>query len=124
YLRQDPAVDLGELKDLLDGEARPKGVTQKEDALGVGNTQPLHDELSGENVAVAIHFLADAPGLAVPTQPVAADLQRAQRLLQRLLKRAANGHRLADAFHLGIKRRVGLGKFLEGKTRDFSDNVV
>ena len=45
-------------------------------------------------------------------------------LLERLLERPADGHRLADALHLRGQRRVGLGKFLEGEPRHLGDHVV
>jgi hypothetical protein len=51
-------------------------------------------------------------------------LQRAQRLLQRLLEGAADRHHLADRFHRGGERRLGAGKFLEREARDFRDHVV
>ena len=72
-----------------------------------------------EEVAVAIDFRADAPRFAA-----AADLQRAEAFLQAFLKRAADGHRFAHAFHLRGERGVGLRKFLEGKARYLGDDVI
>ena len=51
-------------------------------------------------------------------------LQRAQAFLQAFPERAPDGHRLAHAFHLRGQRRVGLREFLEGKPRNFRDDVV
>jgi hypothetical protein len=74
-----------------------------------------HDDVEREDVAVAIHFRADALGFAVAAQTAAANLQRAQALLQAFLERAANGHRFADAFHLRDEPGVGLGNFSKAK---------
>src|SRR5215468_2542262 len=49
-------------------------------------------------------------------------LERAQRLLQRLLEGAADRHDLADRLHRGGEHRFGAGKFLEGEARDFGDH--
>src|SRR5947207_2370321 len=96
----------------------------EEDAFGVGHAQYAVDDVARKDVAVAIDFRADAPGFAVAAQAAAPNLQRAQAFLQALLKRAANGHRLADGFHLGREGRIGLREFLEGKPRNFGDDVI
>ena len=71
-----------------------------------------------------IDFRADAPGLAVAAQAAAANLQRAQAFLQAFLERAADGHRVAHAFHLRGERGVGLREFLEGEARNLGDDVI
>ena len=53
-----------------------------------------------------------------------AGLERAQRLLQAFRKGAADRHRLADRFHRGGQHRLGAGKFLERKARNFGDDVI
>ena len=90
-LHQEPAVDLREVEDLLDGEAGAQGVADEKDAFGVGHAQFAADDVAREDVAVAIDFRADAPGFAVAAQAAAADLQRAQAFLQAFLERAADG---------------------------------
>jgi len=40
------------------------------------------------------------------------------------LERAANGHGLADAFHLRVQRRIGLREFLEGEARNLGYDVI
>ena len=62
--------------------------------------------------------------LAVAAEAEAAHLQPAQRLLERLLERPPDGHRLAHALHLRRQDGIGLGKFLEGESRDLGDHVV
>jgi len=54
----------------------------------------------------------------------AALLAQAQAFLQAFLERAADGHGFADAFHLRGERGVGLREFLEGKARNFGDDVI
>ena len=90
-------------------------------AFGDGEFAGNH--VAGKNVPARRNLCADAPGLAV-VAPAAASagarppcLQRAQAILQALLERAADGDRLAHAFHLRGERGVGLRKFLEGKAR-------
>src|ERR1700722_846329 len=58
--------------------------------------------------------------LAVPTEAKAANFQGSKRLLQRLLKRPANGHRLSDALHLGSQCWIGLGEFFKSETRNLN----
>ena len=49
---------------------------------------------------------------------------RGRGFLQAFLERAADGHRFADAFHLGGERGVGLREFLEGKAQNLGDDVI
>src|SRR2546422_871422 len=80
-LRQEPSVDPGQAKNLLDGEPRPEGVPDVEDAFGIGHAQLLADDFARENVAVAIDLRADAPWFAVAAQAAAANFQRTQTFL-------------------------------------------
>ncbi len=57
-------------------------------------------------------------------EPGLADLQPAQRLLQRLVEAAADRHHLTHRFHLRGQAGIGGRKFLECKTRDLGDHVV
>ena len=50
--------------------------------------------------------------------------QRPQRFLQALGKGAADRHRFADRLHRRGEHRLGAGKFLERKARDFGDDVI
>ena len=89
---------------------------QMRSAFGVAS---LADDL----VQVGLTRRAPAVG-AVAAEAEAARLQAAQRFLQRFLEGPADGHRLADRFHLRGQRRVGVGEFLEGQARDLGDDVV
>src|SRR5260370_41538227 len=111
-LGEEPAVNFGQLKDFFDGEAGAEGVANEEDALGVGDAELLQEKLSGEDVAVAIYLVSKAPGLAVAAQAGAADLEGAEGFLQGFFEGSANGHGFADAFHVSIERRIGVGEFL------------
>ena len=64
--------------------------------------------------------------LVVPVQaePEPLDLHRPDALLQRLLERPADRHRLANALHLRRQRLVGVGELLERPARDLDDAVV
>jgi hypothetical protein len=57
-------------------------------------------------------------------ESVLAGLQAAQRLLQRLLEGAADGHDLAHRLHLGGQSRIGLRELLEIKPRHLGDHIV
>ena len=57
-------------------------------------------------------------------EAVAADLERAHRLLERLLERAADGHRLAHRLHLRPEGVARLRELLEREARDLRDDVV
>ena len=112
-LPQEPPIDLGERKHLLHIPALREGLAEEEDALGVG-----HGELRRERLV--IDFLVGT----IADEAEAFDLQAAQGLLQALFEGAADGHGLADGFHLRGERFVGSGELLEGETRDLGDDVV
>ena len=50
--------------------------------------------------------------------------QTAQRFLQRLLESAADGHDLADRFHLRGQARLRVGELLEREARHLGDDIV
>ena len=70
-MNQEPSVDLGQTKNLLNGEAGAQRVADEEDAFGVGHAQLAADDVARQDVAVAIDFRADAPGFAVAAQAAA-----------------------------------------------------
>jgi len=76
-LHQKPAVDLRQVENLLDGEAGAEGVADEKDAFGVGHAQFAADDITREDVAVAIDFRADAPGFAVAAQTASTDFEGA-----------------------------------------------
>ena len=57
-------------------------------------------------------------------EAVGADFQPAQRLLHRFLEGAADGHHLADRFHLGGQAGIGLREFLEVEARHLGHDIV
>ncbi len=59
-----------------------------------------------------------------PRQPRPADLQRPQRLLQRLLEVAPDRHRLAHRLHLRRQRVVRALELLEGEARRLHHDIV
>ena len=60
----------------------------------------------------------------IATEAKAADFQPAQGFLKRLFKRPADGHCLADAFHLRGEGRIGFGEFFEGEARNLGDDII
>ena len=114
-LLEEPRVDLREVVDGLD---RPAPVERFEDRPhpAVGR----HDELLAQRRLVKLLVL----GLLGEESALPAELERADALEERLLERAADGHRLAHRLHLRGERRVGLGKLLEVPARNLHDDVV
>ena len=62
--------------------------------------------------------------LAVATETKRPHLQPSQRLLERFLEGAADGHRLADAFHLRGEHRVGFREFFEREPWNLGHHVI
>ena len=108
-LHEEPFVDFGELVHFVQRPAGGEGVAHEPDALRAGFAQ-----LFFQRFAVFGFFV----------HAVHAHFQAAQGFLERLLEGAANGHDFAHAFHLRGQVAVGLREFLEGKARDFGDDVV
>src|SRR5213592_3458103 len=90
-------------------EAVLEGIADIPDAL-----RPRLAELLLEGLAVA-RALVEA---------VDADLEAAQRLLERLLESAADRHHLAHRLHLGGEPVAGLRELLEREARHLGDHVV
>ena len=92
------------------GEPGAVGVADGEDPVGVRDLQQ-----AAQLVVVERPAEREAPAVL---------LERADRLLQRLLERAADRHDLADRLHLGRQRAVGLRELLERPARDLDHAVV
>ena len=91
---QEPRIDAGDLVDLVQRHAVLDRVSQAPHALLAGRGQARTDLLDRR-------LLGRSPQVfAVAAEAEAAHLQPAQRLLERLLERSPDGHRLADALHL------------------------
>jgi len=82
HLGEEPRIDFRELEDLVDGHAGSHGVADVKDALCVGHAEFAGDEVVRENVAIAVNFVAHAPGFAVAAEAVAADFQGTETFLQ------------------------------------------
>ncbi|MNU56136.1 hypothetical protein D3C71_452240 [compost metagenome] len=108
-LRQEPRVDVRDVVHFVQREALREGVAHVPDAFRTGFAQ-----FDLQLFAVG-GFLVQA---------VDADFQAPQRLLERFLEGAADGHDFTDGLHLGGQARVGGGEFFEGETRHLGDDVV
>ena len=98
---------------VLHGEPGEETVTNEENPLRTGDSEFLADRVEvGREI------------LPVRTETEATDLQGAKRLLEGFLESAADGHRLADTFHLGGQRGVSFRKFLESEPRNFRHDIV
>jgi hypothetical protein len=108
-LRKEPGVDLGVRVDFLERHADAERVGDVPQPLGARVRELVADRVRVDRLEVeAVH----------------ARLQAAQRLLQRLLERAADGHHLAHRLHLRREAVVRLLELLEGEARHLGDHVV
>src|SRR6185295_3382481 len=112
HVLEEPGVDLGEREDLFERESAAKRVAEKPEPARVRQPELLLE-------VGARHLLA-----ALGLEAVAVDLERADRLLQRLLERPADRHRLADRLHLRAEQIFRLAELLEREARDLGDDVV
>ena len=113
-LNQEPGIDLGQIEDLLQAHAGAEGVGQIPDTVRTGHGQ-FTGQIGGGIGAGQIHL-----GI----QTTDAHFQTTQGFLQGFLEGPTNGHDFAHGFHLGRQARIGVGEFLEGKTRDLGYDVV
>ena len=108
-LREEPRVDAREAVHLLERQAVLERIADVPDALGTRLAQLALDHLAVGGALV---------------EAVDADLQAAQRLLQRFLEGAADRHHLAHRLHLRGQAVVRLREFLEREARHLGDHVV
>ena len=113
-LGQEPGVDGGEVKELLDAQTGAEAIRDVKEALGPGLAQLLAQVGHGLGVVEVEHLL----------QAVLVGFQAAQGLLQGLLEGATDGHHLPHRLHLGGEAGIGLGKLFEGEARDLGHHVV
>ncbi len=114
-LRQEPGVDLGGVEHLLQRPAGAKCVAHVQDPVRPRPAQfvrQFFDRCVRERMRQLF------------VEAVVAQLQTAQRLLQRFLEGAADGHDLAHRFHLRGQAGVGAGKFLEREAWNLGDHVI
>ena len=112
---QEPGIDPGGLEDLLQRPAGAKGVGDVEYSVRSGPAQLVRELLRGLIGQGQCELLVEA---------VVAELEAAQSLVDRFLKRAPDRHRFADRFHLCRKPRIRPREFLEGEARDLGDHVI
>ena len=127
---QEPAVDLRQLEQALDRPAAAQGLVELEDAVrarmgkrvGEFGVVPFlrADGIPRRVVRHGEEHLV----LLVRAKARVLRLQRAERLLEGLLERAADGHRLADGLHLRAEVRVCGWELLERETRHLHDHIV
>ncbi len=115
-LLQEPAVDMAALIDLVVAPAEPERLGDLEQPVGRGGAEGGLDR-------VVVVAAAEPLDLDL-VEPGEARLERAQRLLERFLEGAPDGHGLADRLHGGGEGRLGAGEFLEGEAGDLGDDVV
>ena len=115
-LAQEPRVNLGEVEDFGLGQAGEHRVADEERTLWIraGEARANLGEV-GEGGVAELTAAAEAPG---------ADLEGAECLLEGFLKRATDGHRLADGLHRGGEGRIGADELLEREARDLRDDIV
>ena len=112
HLRQEPGVDKAELVDLIDAPAATQRLTDLVQALAGGH---------GDGV---LQLVVVQVARARRTQRVMLGFQRAQGLVERFGKIAANRHNLAHRAHLGVEFVFAMGEFLEGEFGYFGYHVV
>ena len=115
-LAEEPGIDLAGAMDILIGKTEPHRLRHLEQALGRGRA-----ERGAHRVLVVALAQALDRDLVEPRETV---LERAQCLLQALLKRAPDCHGLPDGFHRRGQGRFRAGEFLERKARNFGHYVV
>src|SRR3990167_1426878 len=113
-LHQEPLVDAGQLEHFGNGLAGAEGVSQVPDAVGTRHGQLALEGTCGLRIAQIEHRIEAGH----------TDLQATQGFLHGLLEGATDGHDLTDRLHLSGQARVGLGKLLEGETRDLGHDIV
>src|SRR5262249_2923422 len=115
-LVEEPRIDARGVAEALDGDAAPQRRFEMERTVGRSDRRSP-DELVvvdvGEDLLTRV---------AVEAPP--AVLERAQRLLQRLRKRATDRHRLADRLHAAAEHVGDAGELLERPARNLRDDVV
>ncbi len=119
-LVQKPGIDPGELLDFLQGHAVAEGRSDVEEAERIGPR-----ELRGQEFPEAASaFHPGGRGRQVDHQAEPFDLQRTDRLLERLPEGPADRHRLADRFHRRGQEILRLGELLEGPAGNLDDAVI
>jgi len=113
-LHQEPAVDIGQVEDAINGKASAESVSDVPDTIRARVFQLAAD--FGQRFRIfKAYFRVEAGG---------AHFETAQRFLQRLLLGAANRHHFTNGFHLRGQAVVSTDKFFEVEARNFGDDIV
>ena len=110
---QEPRIEHGGRVDFVIGQAVAHGLRDGAHPVGRG----LGDGLDHGG------FLGCAFDLDL-VKAGQAGFHRGQRLLQRFVDGAANGHRLAHGFHRGGQVGLAAGEFLKGEAGDLGHDIV
>ena len=110
-LAEEPAVDLGDIVDLLHTDAGLEGLEHGKKPVVVHPGKALPD---GGGIV----------GVLLAVQGVHADLRAPDGLHQRHLEAGSNGHDLAGGLHLGAQLPGGVGKLVEGPLGHLHHDVV
>ena len=116
HLGQEPRIDLAGVEDIFIAPAEPHRLRHLQQAVRRRRAQRCADR-------VLVVVAAEALDLDL-VEPGEAGFESAQRLLQALLKGAADRHHFADRLHRGGQRGRGAGKFFERKARNLGDDVI
>ena len=117
-LLQEPGIDLGRARG-SSSTVQPRSSARNSAHIrrSFGTTSCLRSAASSSSSSASRGRLGTAGR-------VCAELERAHRLQERLLERAADRHRLAHRLHLRGQRAVGLRELLEVPARELHDDVV
>src|SRR5262249_53803127 len=114
---EEPGIDLRRLEEIFRAPSRAVRDADREQAVLVRNSKRARQR--------RFVLREDLRRVArVEPEPGTTGLEAAQRLLQRLLERPTDRHRLADALHLRRQRAVGALELLKGEAGDLDDAVV
>jgi len=114
-LRQEPRVDARQLRNALERPPGSKRIGHVQQPIRAGGPQLVRQPALG---------LLGGGGERLWCQTIESGLQPAQRLVERLLERAPDGHDLADRLHLRRQPVVGRGKLLEREAGNLGDHIV
>ena len=117
---EEPRVDAGQLVDLLDASSRARARGRPPTSADRSGSPARFCSAPSSSSSSARRPAARWPN----SSPLAAELERAERLQEGFLEGAADRHRLAHRLHLRGQRAIGLRELLERPARNLDDDVV
>ena len=129
-MAEEPAVDFRQFENSLDAPAATHRLVELEDAVRARMRERIGEFfvvplLRADRVPLRMvkereeHFV-----LGVGPESRVLHLERTERLLEGLLERAADRHRLTDGLHLRAEMRIRRRELLEREARHLDDDVV